>query len=98
MLSTQVLQEYFVATTRTQHVDAGVARDKVALFAKFSLVTIGTDLVLRAIDRHRQDKLSFWDGLIVEAALTAGCTILYSEDMQPGRRFGALQVINPFAA
>jgi predicted nucleic acid-binding protein len=41
-------------------------------------------------------RLSWYDSLIVCAALHAECTILYSEDMQHGQRFGALQIQNPF--
>jgi hypothetical protein len=41
--------------------------------------------------------LQTWDALIVQAALEADCQVLYSEDLQAGRRFGALHVVNPFA-
>lgn len=34
--------------------------------------------------------------LIVEAALQAGCQILWSEDMQDGRQIGQLVIWNPF--
>jgi predicted nucleic acid-binding protein len=40
---------------------------------------------------------SFYDALIVAAAQQAGCGILYSEDLQAGRRFGNTQIVNPFA-
>jgi predicted nucleic acid-binding protein len=36
--------------------------------------------------------------MIVEAALSAGCVRLWSEDLRDGRRFGDLVVSNPFAA
>jgi predicted nucleic acid-binding protein len=39
---------------------------------------------------------SFYDSLIVAAALEAGCKTLYSEDLQPGRRLRSLQIKNPF--
>jgi predicted nucleic acid-binding protein len=42
--------------------------------------------------------LSFWDALIVEAALEGNCKRILSEDLQAGRRFGELVVENPFAA
>ena len=43
--------------------------------------------------------LSFWDSLIVAAALDAGCTTLYSEDMQHGQRIeGRLSIVNPLLA
>ena len=40
---------------------------------------------------------SFYDSLIVAAALGAGCTTLYSEDMQNGQRIEGLTIRNPFA-
>ena len=50
-----------------------------------------------AIGLSRDHGLSIYDGLIVAAALEAGCNILLTEDMQAGRSFGALIVTNPFA-
>jgi predicted nucleic acid-binding protein len=46
-------------------------------------------------DRLRH--LSFWDALVVRAALVSGCSRLLSEDLQAGRRFERLEVVNPFA-
>ncbi len=41
---------------------------------------------------------SFYDALIVAAAIEAGCDTLWSEDMQDGMRIGKrLRIINPFA-
>jgi len=34
----------------------------------------------------------------VQAAITAGCDRLYSEDLNAGQRFGDLVIVNPFAA
>ena len=48
---------------------------------------------LRLTDRHR---LSWYDSLIVAAAIEGGCGVLYSEDLQHGHRFGQLKVENPF--
>lgn len=60
---------------------------------------LGTDaaLVLRAIRLAQAHGLSHWDALIVQAAIDGGCKWLYSEDLQAGRRFGTLEVVNPFA-
>ena len=40
--------------------------------------------------------LSFWDTLIVQAAITSRAEVLYSEDLNAGQRFGAIVVRNPF--
>jgi predicted nucleic acid-binding protein len=53
-------------------------------------------LFVRAIDVCRANQLSWYDALIVSAALHGGCKVLYSEDLQHGRRFGDLVVENPF--
>jgi len=49
-----------------------------------------------ALHVHRSYRLSWYDSLIVAAAIEAESTILYSEDLQHGQRFGDLQVKNPF--
>ncbi|MBI4754194.1 MAG: PIN domain-containing protein [Betaproteobacteria bacterium] len=99
-LSTQVLQEFFVAATRKlrQPVPASVAEEFVRQLAEYPVVTVGADLVLQAIRRHREEMLSFRDGLIVEAAIQSGCLVLLSEDMKDGRRVGAMRIENPFVS
>ncbi len=49
-----------------------------------------------AVVLARDQKLSFYDALIVSAALDAGCQSLITEDMQHGQNFGALTIENPF--
>lgn len=97
VLSTQVLQEYFVAATKRLSVEPAVARRKVELFARLDLVRIDLDIILFAIDLTRLHSVSFWDALIVRAALSSGCKVLLSEDLQPGRRINGLEIVNPFA-
>ena len=48
------------------------------------MIQIDPPLSLLAIQRSRKAKVSFWDALILEAALTAGATLLCSEDFQDG--------------
>lgn len=95
VLSTQVLQEFYVVATKKLGVPPEVARDKVALFGRLDLVEIDLELILRAIDVLRLQQLSFWDALIVQAALVAGCSTLFSEDLQHGSAIHELRVVNP---
>jgi len=53
-------------------------------------------LFMRALDFARRDRLSWYDSLIVAAAVQGQCKFLYSEDLEHGRRFGDLVVQNPF--
>ena len=53
-------------------------------------------LYARALDLQERYKFSFYDSLIVAAALEAGCTRLLSEDLQHGQRIEGLTIKNPF--
>lgn len=96
VVSLQVLQEYFATVTRKLGVDAATARAKVELFGGFSLHPTDLDDVLAAIDLHRLHQVSFWDALIIRSALKARCATIYSEDLQHGRRFDGVEIVNPF--
>lgn len=98
ILSTQVLQEFYVAVTRKLAVplDPNAALKAVQNLSVFPVVQIDTSLILLAIQRSLKARVSFWDALILEAALVSGATLLYSEDFQDGAVFGELRVANPF--
>ena len=96
VISLQVLQEYFVTATRKLGVAVADARRKVELLSRLELVRLEAPDVLAAIDLQGLHGFSFWDALIIQASLQARCTILYSEDMQPGFRLGPVQIVNPF--
>jgi predicted nucleic acid-binding protein len=96
-VSTQVLEEYFSATTKKLKVPAEIARGKIELFAQLHVVLISVEDVLAAIDLHRLHRISFWDALLVQTARRAGCATLLTEDLQDGRRFDGVLIRNPFA-
>jgi predicted nucleic acid-binding protein len=97
VISTQVLQEYFVVATRKLSVPADAAQKKVELLAALVAVTIDADHIVESIKLHRLYSLSFWDCLIVQAARRAGCDRLMTEDLQAGQRIEGVEVVDPFA-
>ncbi|MBW3672285.1 MAG: PIN domain-containing protein [Acidobacteria bacterium] len=96
VISTQVLQEFFVISTRKLGVEAATARRKIELLGKMDVVRIDLGLILSAIDLHRLHSFSFWDALIVRSAALAGCSILLSEDLQHGQMIDGVRIENPF--
>lgn len=98
LLSTQVLQEFYVTVTRKLKppLDPDDAAHAIAGFADLPTVQIDNMLIQTAIRRSQSSQLSFWDGLIVQAALAGGASTLYSEDLQDGQIFDGLEVKNPF--
>ncbi|MCF6262878.1 MAG: PIN domain-containing protein [Xanthomonadales bacterium] len=98
VLSTQVMQEFYVTVTKIgKHMlSKEEAADIVNVFAEFPLVQINQAIITRAMKRHQTKVFSFWDSLIVEAALQAGCSTLLSEDLQDGLVIDAMGIRNPF--
>ncbi len=97
VVSTQVLQEFYVNARKKLKLDGAAARARIEVYLAFDVVTVTPSLLLAAVDLHRLDSVSFWDALVIRAAENAGCDTLYSEDLQAGRRFGPVRVVNPFA-
>ena len=97
VISTQVLQEFFVNLTkhRSTPLDFKTARVAVENLLAWTVIVNDDRSILEAIDIQSRWRLSFWDALIVQAAERAGVTKLYSEDLNE-QRYGDVQVINPF--
>ena len=97
-VSTQVLQEFYVNVTRklASPLSSEVAEERVRDFSKLPLVRTDAPLILAAVARSRRMSLSFWDALIVEAALEGGADRLLTEDLQHGQVIEGLRIENPF--
>ena len=99
-LSVQVLNEFTAVSRRKQ------VREwrEIAEAISDVLTMVDSPLVL-TLDLHQSarvlaegHRLSFYDALIVAAAIEAGCDTLFTEDMQHGRTIGGLNIVNPFLA
>lgn len=98
LLSSQVLQEFYVNAVRKlkNPLSPERAEARVRDFAQLPLIQVDTTLILAAISRCRRESFSFWDALIVEAALSAGADRLLTEDLRHGQVIEGLRVENPF--
>ena len=98
ILSTQVLQEFYVNVRRktAPSVSQEEARALVADYLAWDPIVNDGAAVLEAVDASHRYRLSLWDALIVVAARRGEASVLYSEDLNHGRTFGSVQVLNPF--
>ncbi|MEO7994204.1 MAG: PIN domain-containing protein [bacterium] len=96
-LSMQVLQEFFVNATQKLRVPLprSRAREVIRRYGEWDPIRPDIEMMLRATDLAERRKLSFWDALIVVAALESGATTLYSEDFSSGHTIEGLKVVNP---
>ena len=98
VLSTQVLQEFVNVASRKLRLPPGTIRERLAFYERFEIVNATPDLIAGALDIHVMRSVSFYDALIVQAALAGGCQCVLTEDMQHGASFGPVRIVNPFAA
>jgi predicted nucleic acid-binding protein len=96
VISTQVLQEFYVTATKKLKSDPIIVKDIIRSFENFEIVTISPTIIRDAIDCSVLNMISFWDALIISAAEFAKCTQLWTEDLNPGQLIRGVKIINPF--
>lgn len=96
VISTQILQEFYVSLTRKIGIDPMVAKEMVHSFEHFETLVITPGLIRDAIDCSVLFRLSFWDSLVVVAAENAQCTTVYTEDMNHGQTIRGIRIRSPF--
>ena len=98
-ISSQVVQECLNVVLRKAQValPAAAARSYLdAVLAPLMQVTASEALYHRALDVQARWRFSFYDSLIVAAAMAAGCRTLLSEDLQHGQTLDTVRVVDPF--
>jgi predicted nucleic acid-binding protein len=98
VISTQVLQEFYVAGTGKLKMEPLIAKSLLDTFDVFETVVISPALIAAAADYHLLFKLSFWDALIIAAAEAAKCETIWTEDLNPGQKIRGIKVENPLSA
>jgi predicted nucleic acid-binding protein len=99
IISYQVVQEFFHVALRRFAQPIAIAGAEQYLSTVFRpLLAIHSSPALygEALRLSSQLRLSWYDSLIVAAAIEGHCGILYSEDLQSGQRVGDLEIKNPF--
>jgi predicted nucleic acid-binding protein len=96
-VSTQVINEFAANSIyKLKYSDAqAIAASRI--FERFEFVALEQHHATLAIEIHARHRISFWDGLLFAAALSAGCSLLYTEDLNPGQTIAGVKVVDPFA-
>ena len=98
ILSTQVLQEFHVNVTRKipTPISPATARGIIDSYRAWQVETIDIDTVLRASEYQERHQLSFWDGMIIAAAVQGSAQVLLTEDLNHGQVIEGVKISNPF--
>ena len=98
-ISFQVIQEFINVSTRKFEIPLSIEDCRKYLDAVLSpLCAVFTSLELyhRSLDIMARWRFSFYDSLIIAAALQAKCNILFSEDLQHNQKIESITICNPF--
>lgn len=97
MLLLQALAEFSTVAMRKYGLGPSDVQSRVdALRQPIPVEAAEEQDLLAALDLVRDHRIAFWDALLCATASRAGLRYLLSEDMQDGRRLGALTIVNPF--
>lgn len=98
VISTQVLQELYVALRKKlkKPRSASEAEEVLRDYSEWEVVINDRASVLRAIELEVRYRISFWDGLMLQAAERAEARTVYSEDLSHGQSYAGIRVVNPF--
>jgi predicted nucleic acid-binding protein len=95
VISTQVMQEFYVAATGKLGADPLLTKDILRSLERFETVVVSPSLIKEAIDCSIINRLSFWDALIIVSAESARCGILWTEDLNHGQIIRGVRIENP---
>lgn len=98
VLSTQVLQEFYVNVTRRipKPLSPVAARGILGGYCAWQVEHASCETVLRASEMQERHQLAFRDALIVAAAVQGGADMLLSGDLNAGQIIEGVRVVDPF--
>lgn len=96
--STQVLQELYVTLIRktARPLTPAQAQRYLDRIARWPVFSPDYRAIREAVDVSAANQISFWDALIVVAAVRLRARILYTEDLNHGQKILGVEVVNPF--
>jgi predicted nucleic acid-binding protein len=98
LMSTQVLQEFYVTVTRklSRPMSHRTAREVVTTYRAWPVHRPDVDDVVASSELEERYRLSFWDSLIIVSARRSGAGSILTEDLQDGQKFDELEIVSPF--
>jgi predicted nucleic acid-binding protein len=97
VISTQVLQEFYIACTAKLHIKPLSAKKYLHNYIEnLEVIQNGPAIIEQGIDISIVSQISFWDALLVAAAESANCAELMTEDLNDGQIINGVKIRNPF--
>jgi predicted nucleic acid-binding protein len=98
-LSDQVLQEFYVQSTRASRADA-ITHDQAAglveAWCRFPVQATSVEVMRAALATRIRFGISYWDAAILEAGRALGCSVVLSEDLDDATDYDGIRMEDPF--
>ena len=92
------MQEFYVTATKKLGADPLLMKDILRSFEQFEIVIVNPAIIYDAIDCGIINRISFWDSLILVAAESSHCGMLWTEDLNDGQIIRGVRIENPLKA
>jgi predicted nucleic acid-binding protein len=98
VVSTQVLGEFSnVLIRKFGHTHSNVELCLKDFADSFEIYSVQPETIYQALSICERERFSFWDSMILSAALESDCSLLLSEDLQHNQQVRKrLTILNPF--
>ena len=96
VISAQVLKEYTNVALRKLGLPAALVRERLGFYGRFDVVTTTSALNSDALDLHALRGVSFYDALIVQAAIAAVARACSAKTCSDGAVHAGVRIVNPF--
>jgi len=97
VVSTQVINEIYSALSKNKIKDSDIQEVIEQIIPEVEIMELSVDTIRKSWKIKLRHLFSIYDSLIVASALEAGCTTLYTEDLQHDQLIeGKLRIVNPF--
>lgn len=98
MLSTQVLQEFYVNVTQKIPIPIPLAKVRgiISAYSVWQMVLNSLETILHASEIQARYQLSFWDAMIMAAASEGRAEKVLTEDLNHGQLIEGVMIENPF--
>ena len=95
-VSSQVLKEFANFAFKKTRKSAGEINAALLKIGSYSFVADTRELIAEGVTGTEAWQVGFYDALVIAAANKAGCSILYTEDLNDGQKYGNVMAVNPF--
>ena len=98
VVSTQILQEYCNVALKKLRLPAQYVRSQLDLCEQFEVVQVTPTIIRAGLDLHQTRSVAFFDAIVLASARAAGCSVLWTEDMNAGEVVNGVRISNPFSS